>query len=152
MNRFAMALLLALAAPAVAQAADSFTFVNTNATPDQVTLKPASPGGRPTGATVYSMKSVATTVDGKKTESNARCANWILPPGDQFGQNGVCDAKDAAGPVYESRFTCAAPTPGGNGVDCWGSLTGTGGAWKGRSGAFTGHTTQGGFVGEGHWN
>jgi hypothetical protein len=151
MKRLCLALLL-ICAPAGSACAEAFTFVNTNGTADQVGLKPANPGGRPSGATVYAMKSVATTVDGKKTESNARCANWTLPPGDQFAQNGVCEAKDESGPVYESRFTCAVPTPGAKGVDCWGALVGTGGAWKGRTGAFEGHTTQTGFVGEGHWN
>ena len=137
-----------------AHAADAFTFVNTNTGPaDQVMLRSANPDGRASGASVYAIHTAATFADGKKAETNARCANWHLPASDtQFGQNGVCEYKDASGPLYESRFTCAAPTKGANGIDCWGTLTGTGGAWKGRTGAFSLHTGQADTQGEGHWN
>ena len=143
----------AFGAYATTAAAENFTFVNANAgTADQVVLRSSNPDGRPMGATVYATKTSATFADGKKAETAARCSAWVLPPDNQFGQSGVCEYKDGAGPLYESRFTCAAPVKGGNGVDCWGTLTGTGGAWKGRSGAFTLHTMQGGAKGEGHWN
>jgi hypothetical protein len=133
--------------------AETFTFVNANAgTADQVVLRSPNPDGRPSGATVYATRTSATFADGKKAETSARCSNWILPPGSQFGQNGVCEYKDANGSLYESRFTCAAPTKGATGIDCWGTLVGTGGAWKGRTGAFTLHTMQNGAHGEGHWN
>jgi hypothetical protein len=152
MKRLCAALLF-LCAPVAAHAGDAFTFVNTNAgAADQVVLRSANPEGRPSGATVYATHTVATFADGKKGETNARCANWVLPPDNQFGQNGVCEYKDAAGALYESRFTCAAPAKGANGIDCWGTLTGTGGVWKGRTGAFTLHTAQNGAQGEGHWN
>ncbi len=144
---------VALCASAGAANAEAFTFVNANnGTADQVVLRSPNPDGRPMGATVYATHTAATFANGTKAETNARCSTWILPPGDQFGQTGVCEYKDAAGALYESRYTCAAPTKGGNGVDCWGTLTGTGGAWKGRSGAFTLHTSQTGAHGEGHWN
>jgi hypothetical protein len=136
-----------------AASAEAFTFVNTNTgTADQVVLRSPNPDGRPTGATVYAAHTAATFTDGRKAETNARCSAWILPPDNQFGQNGVCEYKDASGPLYETRFTCAAPTKGGNGVDCWGTLTGTGGAWKGRTGAFTLHSAPNNVRGEGHWN
>lgn len=145
--------LLFMCAPVAAQAGEAFTFVNTNtAAADQVMLRPANPDGRNSGASVYAIHTATIFADGKKIDSNARCANWILPPDNQFAQNGVCEYKDAAGPLFESRFTCAAPTKGATGVDCWGTLTGTGGAWKGRTGAFTLHSAQSGVQGEGHWN
>lgn len=147
------AALAALSASAGAAGAETFTFVNTNTgTADQVVLRPSAPDGRPSGATVYATHTAATFADGKKAETNARCSAWILPPGNQFGQTGVCEYKDAGAPLYESRFTCAPPAKAGATVDCWGTLTGTGGAWKGRSGAFTLHTGQGSAHGEGHWN
>jgi len=143
----------ALCAYAGAAGAETFTFVNTNAgAADQVVLRSSNPDGRPMGATVYATKTSATFADGKKAETSARCSTWVLPPDSQFGQSGVCEYKDTAGPLYESRYTCAAPTKGANGLDCWGTLTGTGGAWKGRNGAFTLHTLQAGAHGEGHWN
>jgi hypothetical protein len=152
MKRLCAALLI-LCAPVAAQASEAFTFVNTNTgAVDQVSLRPANPDGRASGASVYAIHTVTTLADGKKVESNGRCANWLLPPDNQFGQNGVCEFKDAAGPLYESRFTCAAPTKGATGIDCWGSLIGTGGPWKGRTGAFTLHTAQNATPGEGHWN
>lgn len=134
-------------------AAEAFTFVNTNTgTADQVVLRSPNPNGRPMGAQVYQIKTAATFADGKKAETAARCSAWVLPPDNQFGQSGVCEYKDANGPLYESRYTCAAPVKGETGVDCWGTLTGTGGAWKGRSGAFTLRTGQTATRGEGHWN
>jgi hypothetical protein len=152
MKRLCAALLF-LCAPVAAHAADAFTFVNTNnGAADQVVLRSANPDGRPSGATVYATHTAATFTDGRKAETNARCGNWILPPDSQFGQSGVCEYKEANAPLYESRFTCAAPTKGVNSIDCWGTLTGTGGVWKGRTGAFTLHTTQTGAQGEGHWN
>lgn len=139
---------------ATTAAAEAFTFVNTNAgNADAVVLRSPVPDGRPMGAQVYATKTAATFADGKKAETNARCSAWVLPPSDsQFGQSGVCEYKDTAGPLYESRYTCAAPAKGATGIDCWGTLTGTGGAWKGRTGAFTLHTGQNGAQGEGHWN
>lgn len=143
----------ALCAYAGSANAEAFTFVNTNAAPNQVMLHaPNNPDGRPMGATVYSIKTIVTFADGKKADASAQCANWVLPPDSQFGQSGVCEYKEGGGPLYETRFTCAAPTKGGDGIECWGTLTGTGGAWKGRSGAFTAHANQTGAKGEGHWN
>jgi hypothetical protein len=153
MTRLAAFACAALCAYAGAASAEDFSFVNTNTgASDQVVLKATTPDGRPSGATVYATHTAATFADGRKAETNARCGAWILPPDNQFGQNGVCEYKDANGPLYESRFTCAAPAKGANGVDCWGTLTGTGGAWKGRTGAFTLHTGQNSAHGQGHWN
>lgn len=150
MKHLIVALLLT-SAPLVAQA-ETYTFVNTSSGADQVVLPAAAPDGRPTGATLSRLATVATFADGHKAETNARCSTWILPSSSEFGTNGVCDYKDANGPLYQSRFTCAAPAKGVSGVDCWGSLVGTGGAWKGRTGAFTLHSTQAATRGEGHWN
>src|SRR5437763_16995968 len=116
MRQFAAAALCALlSASAGAACAQSFTFANTNVGPaDQVTLRSATnPDARPSGASVYAIHTAATFADGKKMETNARCAAWLLPPSDtQFAQNGVCEYKDASGPLYESRFTCAALAKG----------------------------------------
>jgi hypothetical protein len=149
-KRLIVALLLA-GAPLAARA-ENFTFVNTNSGGDQVVLPASAPDGRPIGASLNAVTTVATFADGHKAETKARCSSWILPPGSDFGTNGVCEYKDANGPLYQSRFTCSAPVKGGNGVDCWGSLIGTGGVWKGRTGAFSLHNSQSAVRGEGHWN
>lgn len=152
MSILKLAVGVAFAALAGAAQAETFTFVNTTTGADQVTLPSARPDGRPAGASLNRTTTVATFADGRKAETSARCSSWILPPSSEFGSNGVCDYKDANGPLYQSRFTCNAPQPGGKGVDCWGSLLGVGGVWKGRTGAFTFHTEQNGNHGEGHWN
>ena len=149
----AAAVCAALSAYAGAACAEAFTFANTNVgAADQVMLRPANPDGRASGASVYAIHTAATFASGKTAETNGRCTNWLLPPDSTFGQSGVCEYKDAAGPLYESRFTCAAPVKGAVGIDCWGSLVGTGGAWKGKTGAFTLHTGQAVTLGQGHWS
>ena len=57
-------------------------------------------------------------------------------------------AGDASGELYISRTTCEMPGPQS---DCWGKLIGTGGAYKGRTGAYTFHNAPG-SVGTGFWN
>ena len=107
-----------ICAAAGGASAETFTFVNTNSgNADQVLLRPANPDGRPMGAQVYGTKTSATFGDDKKAETAARCSTWILPPDNQFGQSGVCEYKDGASPLYESRYTCTAPTKGATGVE-----------------------------------
>lgn len=138
-------LALALALPATAQA-QSFTFKRTAKTVGSVIVPPAN-GGKPSGAGVFSLTSEATYADGKKTTTTGQCSQWILPPSDQFGSNTICKMGDASGELYITRTTCENPGPQS---DCWGKLIGTGGAYKGRTGAFTFHNAEG-SVGMGYW-
>ena len=141
-----IAALLLVALPAAAHA-ETFTFKNTSKPIGNLTIPSPNAGGKPSGAAVFSLSSEATTADGKKLSSTGQCAQWILPPGDQFGSNTVCKMGDASGELYVSRTTCENPGPAS---DCWGKLVGTGGAYKGRTGAFTFHNAPG-SVGTGYW-
>jgi len=141
-----IAALLLVALPAAAHA-ETFTFKNTSKPIGNLTIPSPAAGGKPSGAAVFSLSSEATTADGKKLSSTGQCAQWILPPGDQFGSNTVCKMGDASGELYVSRTTCENPGPAS---DCWGKLIGTGGAYKGRTGAFTFHNAPG-SVGTGYW-
>jgi hypothetical protein len=145
MKRMIVALML-VALPAAAHA-EMFTFKNTSKPIGNLIVPAATPGGKPSGAAVFSLSSEATFADGKKSVSTGQCSQWILPPGEQFGSSTVCKMGDASGELYVSRTTCENPGPNS---DCWGKLVGTGGAWKGKTGAFTFHNAQG-STGTGFW-
>lgn len=141
-----IAALLFMALP-VAGHAESFTFKNTSKTIGSVIVPSPNTGGKPSGASVFSLTSNATFADGKTSTSTGECSQWVLPPGEQFGSNTVCKMGDASGELYISRTTCEMPGPQS---DCWGKLIGTGGAYKGRTGAYTFHNAPGN-VGTGFW-
>jgi len=146
MKRVLFAALLLVALPAAAHA-ETFTFKTTSKPIGNLTVPSATAGGKPSGAAVFSITTDATYADGKKLTSTGQCAQWILPPGDQFGSNTVCKYSDASGELYVARTTCENPGPTS---DCWGKLIGTGGAFKGRTGAYTFHNAQG-STGTGFW-
>ncbi|WP_293677111.1 hypothetical protein [uncultured Phenylobacterium sp.] len=141
---------LSLCAPLGAVAAEMFTFTSTSKQIDRVQLPAPTPSGRPSGAGIFTLDTKTTYADGKVTQIAGKCAQWILPPGQQFGSNSVCTYADATGELYTVRFTCEVPGPG---QSCWGKLIGTGGRFKGRTGSFTsGSNGQGGNMGTGFWN
>jgi len=137
-----------LALPMGAQA-ETFTFKTTGKNIDRVQLPAPSPTGRPTGAGVSAVETDTTYTDGKVLHSTGKCASWILPPGSQFGSNQVCTYSSPSGDAYQVTLTCEAPPQGPN---CWGKLAGTGGRFKGRTGAFTLQSGPNGSVGTGLWN
>jgi len=145
MKRLILAMML-VALPAAAHA-EMFTFKNTNKPIGNLIVPAATAGGKPSGAAVFSLTTEATYADGKKVTNTAQCAQWVLPPSDQFGSNTVCKFSDASGELYISRTTCENPGPQS---DCWGKLIGTGGAFKGKTGAYTFHNAQG-STGTGYW-
>ena len=145
MKRMIVALML-VALPAAAHA-EMFTFTNTNKPIGNLTVPAATAGGKPSGAAVFSITTDATFASGKKLTSTGQCSQWILPPGEQFGSSTVCKMGDASGELYISRTTCENPGPQS---DCWGKLIGTGGAFKGKTGAYTFHNAQG-STGTGFW-
>jgi hypothetical protein len=140
--------LFLLAAPTVASA-ESFTFKTTGKAVDRVQLPASSPTGRPSGAGVSAVETDTTYANGKVLHSSGKCASWILPPGSQFGSNQVCTYGGATGDAYQVSLTCEAPPQGPN---CWGKLIGTGGQFKGRTGAFSLQSGPNGSTGAGFWN
>jgi hypothetical protein len=142
-----IATVMLLALPAFAAQAETFTFKNTSKPIGNLMVPAGAPGGRPSGAAVFNLTSDVTFGDGKKTSITGQCAQWILPPDNQFGSSTVCKFSDATGDLYISRTTCETPGPAS---DCWGKLIGVGGAYKGRTGAYTFHNAQG-STGMGFW-
>jgi hypothetical protein len=147
MKNHMIAALLTLALPAAAAHAETFTFKRTFKPVGSVIIPPPN-GGKPSGAAVFTLTSEATFADGKKTTTTGECSQWILPASDQFGSNTICKMGDASGELYITRTTCENPGPQS---DCWGKLIGTGGVYKGRTGAFTFHNAEG-SIGQGFWN
>ena len=144
-----LAILSLACAPAVAQA-ETFTFKTTNKPIDGVQLAASgAPGSRPSGANVFTVATVTTYADGKVLQSAGKCAQWILPSGNQFGGNGVCVYRDGGADTYSVSYTCEPPANNGN--DCWGKLIGLGGAFKGRTGLISFHSGQS-PQGTGLWN
>jgi hypothetical protein len=148
-RRTAVALTVSLLAVPLAAHAESFTFKTTGKNIDRVQLPAATEGGRPAGAGVSAVETDTTYLNGKVLHSSGKCASWILPPGSQFGSNQVCTYTGANGDAYQVNLTCEAPPQGPN---CWGKLVGTGGAFKGRTGAFTLQGGANGSTGAGLWN
>ena len=148
LRRSAVVLIVSLLAAPAAQA-ESFTFKTTGKTIDRVQLPAATQGGRPSGAGVSAVETDTTYPDGKVLHSSGKCASWILPPDAQFGSNQVCTYTGPGGDAYQVNLTCEAPPQGPN---CWGKLVGTGGRFKGRTGAFTLQSGQNGSTGAGLWN
>ncbi|MBW8814686.1 MAG: hypothetical protein JF588_14795 [Caulobacterales bacterium] len=146
MKRLIAAMLL-VAVPAAAHA-QMFTFKNTSKMEGNLIVPAPMAGGKPSGAAVFTITSEATFADGKKVTTTGECGQWVLPPGDAFGSNTVCKFNDASGAeLYIARTTCENPGPAS---DCWGKLIGTGGAYKGRTGAYTFHNAPT-SVGTGFW-
>ena len=146
MKRFLAALAL-VCAPVAAQA-ETFTF-RTTSTPIDRVMWPASTG-LPVGASIFNSTSVTTYADGKVSTTKGKCTNWGTPPGSQFFLAGACTYGDASGELYTVQFNCQT-TGKPQESDCWGRLTGVGGAFKGRTGLIAFHSGGKGG-GAGLWN
>ena len=146
MKRLIVAMLL-VALPAAVHA-ETFTFKSTSKLISNLIVPAQTAGGKPSGGGMSTITTDATYADGKKLTSTGQCVQWILPPGDQFGSTTMCKYSDASGDLYLARTTCENPGPTSA---CWGKLTGLGGAFKGRTGAYSLPNAQGG-VGTGFWS
>ena len=91
-------------------------------------------------------KAQVVYADGRKATVTAKCAAWRNPPNAQFNQSGVCFSQD-----YEQNYSCQ-PRDGKPGVNCWGLLRGTNGAYKGRTGLITYTSGPEGLEGVGRWS
>jgi hypothetical protein len=152
MNRYIVAIAALAAFAPLAAHAESFTFTTQGKVTDMVLLPAATPAGRPEGAEVFTATTQTTYPDGQKVQSSGKCATWVLPEGSQFGSNGVCAYSDANGPLYKTEYSCDVPQKD-VGANCWGRLTGLGGAWKGRTGTFAlFNKPDGTSSGTGQWN
>lgn len=144
MNVRILAVLL-MTAPAVAQA-ETFTFKG-QITPVATVQPSARPDGRPTGGGVFRSREEIDFGD-RKTTLSGDCLHWMLPAGDRFWDSAVCKYSDATGEVVMSQFSCDPPGPA---AVCFGRITGTGGAYKGRVGGVVFQTGPDGPSGVGFW-
>jgi hypothetical protein len=141
-----IAILLMAAAPTVAQA-ETFTFKGKVTPTTRVMVMPATPDGRPLGGQAVNVRE-EIDANGKKTTTNGECVEWFLPPGDPLLLRAVCRYSDASGELFISQFACDAPGPA---AACSGRMTGTGGAYKGRTGAVAFRIGPDGPSGVGFW-
>ena len=139
-----LVLLMLVCAPTVAHAADRFTFEQKSEITGgaRVPAKSEPHEGALTWRTVRDV----TFASGLKEQQVGNCATWQTPGG-RFARLGVCEFSG----LFEQRTSCAAPALDGS-MECFGTLSGTGGRWAGRTGAITYHATADVIFGEGHWN
>lgn len=145
MTKCIIAILLMAAAPTAAKA-ETFTFKG-QITPVATVRPSTAPDGRPLGGGVFRSRE-DIDAGGKKTTYSGDCLHWMLPPGDRFWDSVVCRYADASGELFVSQFSCDPPGPASA---CFGRLTGTGGAYKGRTGAVAFRIGPDGPSGVGFW-
>jgi hypothetical protein len=147
MRKFLGAVALVCALPAMAQA-DSFTFVSRNDILNRVVAPVAG------SKTIV----VTATYPNRKVVSKSQCATWPAPPGGLFTTSGACVATDADGIQYTVVVSCRAVEGSVTVGDCFGQLTGTAGAYRGRTGTVSWRSTQSAdgkvstATGTGMWN
>ena len=137
-----------------AAGAETFTMAGTGRVTDQVMV----PGGgaAPIGALVATSTTKVTMASGKALAGKGHCASWTTDPGSLFTVQGACAGTDDSG-TYSVVYSCQTDAKA-NADDCWGRLTGVGGAYAGKTGTMSwrlmrnadGQTSA--FTGAGVWN
>jgi hypothetical protein len=154
MRKFLVAVALVCALPTTAQA-DSFTFVSRN---DILNRVVAPVAGSKTIVAQFSTGEITATYPNRKVVSKSQCATWPAPPGGLFTTSGACVATDADGSQYTVVVSCRAVEGSAAIGDCFGQLTGTAGAYRGRTGTVSWRSTQSAdgktstATGTGMWN
>lgn len=142
-----------LASTAIASA-ESFTFTSTGQVTNQVGA--TGPMGRPVGTTISTIESKVTWASGKKTTAKGTCGTWSAPPGGGITNNGACTLADEDG-AFSAFFACASLDEKNTMANCWGQLSGTSGAYQGKSGTVSWRATQSAdgksnsAIGSGQW-
>lgn len=123
-----------LASVATAQA-ESFSFNGTGQVTNQV--QAVGPQGQPVGATFANIESQTNWASGRKTTARGTCANWSVTPQGGITSNGACTLTDAGGGTFSMSFACAALDTKNTMANCWGSMVGTGGVYRGKAGTIS---------------
>jgi hypothetical protein len=144
----------ALLATTAVASAEAFTFTSKGTMTNQVGAP--GPGGRPVGASFATVESETTWASGKKSTSKGNCASWSAPPGGGITNNGACMLSGPDGD-FSSAFACASLNDKNTLANCWGTVTGTSGSLKGKSGTVSWRVTQSAdgksttSIGSGQW-
>jgi hypothetical protein len=93
------------------------------------------------GTSIAAVESQVTWASGKKTTSKGTCGTWSAPPGGAITNNGACMFTDADG-GFSASFACASLNDKNTVANCWGGLTGTAGAYQGKTGTVSWRATQ----------
>jgi hypothetical protein len=123
-----------LAATAAAHA-EPFSFTGTGQVTNEV--QAVGPQGRPVGASFATTESQTRWASGKKSSSKGTCANWTVPPSGGITSNGACVLTDSDGGMFSLSFACAAADAKNTMANCWGGMTGTSGAYQGKTGTIS---------------
>jgi hypothetical protein len=149
----AAAILLAAAVPAAADhhegGDNKFTFESTSEAP--VSVGGISPTGARYGGNYLTGTSKAKYENGKMTTSKYTCISMTQPPTDAiFKVHMMCDV-DEAGNTFTAVMGCQFLKADGSEMSCIGGMQGKTGAYKGRSGSMTNHSTGSKASGTGQW-
>lgn len=136
MKRLIIAVLALGAASTQAAAASghraTFTFTSTTTLQNRVL---GQDGAAPVVADFSTDSALVTYATGPAVANTGTCASWLFIRTRTSPYNGICVTTDTAGNTVSNVFVCRpviAPNPT---FDCTGVLTGTAGAYAGKSGA-----------------
>ena len=140
---------------ALAAHAESFTFTGAGTATNTISV--TAPDGSPVAAAFNSGKAQLTYASGKTVTSTSTCEQHSAsPPVGIFRQLGECNITDPTG--NSSILYGCNPTKDMAAANCVGGLWGTSGAYAGKSGTITWHSTVSAdgktatFTGTGQWN
>lgn len=137
--RVLLFLSVALIGATGAQAAETFT-LTTKGSPT-FRISGAGPAGRPVVAQHSTNEVEITWASGKKTKSKGDCIGWSAPPNSGFSAQALCSGTDEDGATTFSVIGCIANDKGTEN-DCWGRVTYTSGARKGKVATISSHGVQ----------
>jgi hypothetical protein len=112
------------------------------------------PNGKLTqGGVVFSGVSKSTDAAGKTLSTPYTCIGWRTP-GQATSTATVCNGANSAGDSWALYQVCDGDdsAPPNTPAPCWGSLRGTGGVYKGRTGQASSYGTNAGGTNQGAWN
>lgn len=147
-------MMLACVMPGFAKA-ESLMFASRNEITNRIVAPVA--GGK-TIVAQFSIGEIEATYASRRVLSKSQCATWPAPPGGIFTVSGACVATDADGSRFTVVVSCRAVDEKNTVSDCFGQLTGIGGAYQAKTGTVSWRTTLSGdaksssSVGTGSWN
>ena len=127
----ALLMLSAVVVFAASAQAENFTFTGTGT--QVAAVGGVGPQGRPAGGGYSKIATEITWASGKKTKSTGECIGSTAPPTSGLTNQLVCNSKDEDGSTSFAWIGCTSTNDKGTEGECWGKVTYTSGANKGRS-------------------
>lgn len=138
MRTWFVAIAFVCGVPAVANAAETFTFIART----EITNRIVAPvTGSKTIVAQFSSGQIEVTYPARKVLSKSQCATWPAPPGGSFTSNGACVVVDNDASQYTVVVSCRVVDDKITVNDCFGQLTGVSGVYKGKTGTVTWRST-----------